>query len=74
MDVFWFIYFVDKLSLDEWGSGGQISGDRKFFIRRLNVCKNDQEIESLIFQEVKSFNNIWQFFSGGWKNDQEVES
>jgi hypothetical protein len=33
-----------------------------------------QEIKSLIYQEVKSFNNICQFCSGGPKNDQEIKS
>ncbi len=33
-----------------------------------------QEIESRFFQEIKSFSNIWQFWSRGWHFDQEVDT
>jgi len=29
--------------------------------------ENNHEIESCCFHEIKSFYNIWQFWSGGWQ-------
>ncbi len=56
--------------LDGKWSGGQISGDQKSHFSGGQKIK--QEIESLIFQGVESFNNICQFCLGGRKNDQEI--
>jgi hypothetical protein len=48
-------YYLEDISLSQSLSVGQEieTGDQKFFIRRLKVLQNDQEIEIGFFQEIE---------------------
>jgi hypothetical protein len=53
-------------------SWDQISWDQKWVFS--GDQKNNHEIESPFLGEIESFNNIWQFCSGGQHFDQEIKS